>query len=144
MWLRSSISQWHSPRYTILILVLRYRRSSSDRSHVAPSTPRRDSPVQSTSDISVYTELTRSVRRLRPVSGQVRDGTTLIAPTSAAVQVATTRSSTLLYARPAFLSIPLGSLGTVAVRGKAYEGWWNHMDMPHGHRRLDPTIASEG
>ena len=50
-------------------------------------------------------------------------GTTLIAPTSAAVQVATTRSSTLLYARPAFLSIPLGSLGTVAVRGKAYEGW---------------------
>ncbi|EOD16836.1 hypothetical protein EMIHUDRAFT_210421 [Emiliania huxleyi CCMP1516] len=21
----------------------------------------------------------------------------------------------------------LGSLGTVAVRGKAYEGWWNHM-----------------
>ena len=54
-------------------------------------------------------------------------GTTLIAPTSAAVQVATTRSSTLLYARRAFLSIPLGSLGTVAVRGKAYEGWWNHM-----------------
>ena len=48
-------------------------------------------------------------------------GTTLIAPTSAAVQVATTRSSTLLYARPAFLSIPLGSLGTVAVRGKACE-----------------------
>ena len=50
---------------------------------------------------------------------------------SAAVQAATTRSSTLLYARPAFLSIPLlhyiGSLGTVAVRGKAYEGWWNHM-----------------
>ncbi|EOD32617.1 hypothetical protein EMIHUDRAFT_230577 [Emiliania huxleyi CCMP1516] len=28
---------------------------------------------------------------------------------------ATTRSSTLLYARPAFLSIPLGSLGTVAA-----------------------------
>ena len=46
-------------------------------------------------------------------------GTTLIAPTSAAIQVATTRSSTLLYARRAFLSIPLGSLGTVAVRGKA-------------------------
>ena len=54
-------------------------------------------------------------------------GTTLIAPASAAVQVATTRSSTLLYARRAFLSIPLGSLGTVAIRGKAYEGWWNHM-----------------
>ena len=54
-------------------------------------------------------------------------GTTLIAPASAAVQAATTRSSTLLYARRAFLSIQLGSLGTVAVRGKAYEGWWNHM-----------------
>ena len=51
----------------------------------------------------------------------------LIAPASAAMQAATTRSSTLLYARRAFLSIPLGSLGTVAVRGKAYEGWWNHM-----------------
>ena len=54
-------------------------------------------------------------------------GTTLISPASAAVQVATTRSRTLLYARRAFLSIPLGSLGTVAVKGKAYEGWWNHM-----------------
>ena len=59
-------------------------------------------------------------------------GTTLIAPASAAVQVATTRSSTLLYARRAFLSFPLGSLGTVAVRGKAYEGWWNHMSRLPG------------
>ena len=67
-------------------------------------------------------------------------GTTLIAPTSAAVQVATTRSSTLLYARPAFLSIPLGSLGTVAVRGKACEGWWNHMSRLLPAR---PTLASE-
>ena len=67
---------------------------------------------------------TRSVRRLRPVSGQVARRS-LIAPASAAVQAATMRSSTLLYARRAFLSIPLGSLGTVAVRGKAYEGWWN-------------------
>ena len=41
---------------------------------------------------------------------------------SAAVQAATTRSSTLLYARPAFLSIPLGSLGTVAVRAKPTRG----------------------
>ena len=32
-----------------------------------------------------------------------------------------------IYARTAFLSIPLGSLGAVAVSGKAYEGWWNHM-----------------
>ena len=64
-------------------------------------------------------------------------GTTLIAPTSAAVQVATTRSSTLLYARRAFLSIPLGSLGTVAVRGKACEGWWNHMSRLPPARRDD-------
>ena len=64
-------------------------------------------------------------------------GTTLIAPASAAVQAATTRSSTLLYARPAFLSIPLGSLGTVAVRGKACEGWWNHMSRPPPARPHD-------
>merc|ERR1711938_211349 len=56
---------------------------------------------------------------------------------SAAVQAATTRSSTLLYARPAFLSIPLGSLGTEAVRGKACEGWGNHMSRPPPARRDD-------
>ena len=74
-------------------------------------------------------------------------GTTLIAPASAAVQVATTRSSTLLSARPAFLSIPLGSLGTVAIRGKAYEGWWNHMSRllparPHDSLRRLPSSQS--
>ena len=64
----------------------------------------------------------------------------LIAPASAAVQVAsTTRSSTLLYARRAFLSIPLGSLGTVAARGKAYEGGGTTC---HGYCRLDPTHDS--
>ena len=46
-------------------------------------------------------------------------------------------SSTLLYARRAFLSIPLGSLGTVAIRGKAYEGWWNHMSRLPPARRDD-------
>ena len=46
-------------------------------------------------------------------------GTTLIAPASAAMQAATTRSSTLLYARPAFLFIPLGSLTTSPTTGRS-------------------------
>ena len=55
-------------------------------------------------------------------------GTTLIAPASAAVQVATTRSSTLLYARRAFLSIPLGSLGNGGGQRQSLRGvGWNHM-----------------
>ena len=35
------------------------------------------------------------------------------------------------------LSIQLGSLGTVAVRGKACEGWWNHMSRPPPARPHD-------
>ena len=65
---------------------------------------------------------TRSVRRCDPSRVRWHDAHIACQRCRASchdkVEHASIRSPT------AFLSIPLGSLGTVAVRGKACEGWW--------------------
>ena len=65
-------------------------------------------------------------------------GTTLIAPASATVQAATTRSSTLLYARPAFLSMhPIRQPGNGGEQRQSLRGWWNHTAHTcHGYCRV--------